>query len=30
MGLTWLVFSIALAEEALGRWLFYSRRNPGI
>ncbi len=30
MGLTWLVFLIAMTEEALGRWLFYSRRNPGI
>ena len=30
MGLTWLVFSIAMTEEAIGRWLFYSRRNPGI
>jgi len=25
-----LVFIIALAEEGIGRWLFYSRRNPGI
>jgi len=25
-----LVFIIALAEEAIGRWLFYDRRNPGI
>jgi anaerobic dimethyl sulfoxide reductase subunit B (iron-sulfur subunit) len=24
------VFIIALAEEAIGRWLFYTRRNPGI
>jgi anaerobic dimethyl sulfoxide reductase subunit C (anchor subunit) len=25
-----LVFLIVLAEEAIGRWLFYARRNPGI
>jgi anaerobic dimethyl sulfoxide reductase subunit C (anchor subunit) len=25
-----LVFIIALAEETIGRWLFYLRRNPGI
>jgi Fe-S-cluster-containing dehydrogenase component/DMSO reductase anchor subunit len=25
-----LVFFIAMAEETIGRWLFYSRRNPGI
>jgi anaerobic dimethyl sulfoxide reductase subunit B (iron-sulfur subunit) len=25
-----LVFFVALAEEAIGRWLFYARRNPGI
>ncbi len=25
-----LVFLTAIAEEAVGRWLFYSRRNPGI
>jgi DMSO reductase anchor subunit len=25
-----LVFILALAEEAIGRWLFYARRNPGI
>ncbi len=30
MGSMFLVFIIALAEEAIGRWLFYSRRNPGI
>jgi DMSO reductase anchor subunit len=25
-----IVFIIALAEETIGRWLFYLRRNPGI
>jgi anaerobic dimethyl sulfoxide reductase subunit C (anchor subunit) len=25
-----LVLIIALVEEAIGRWLFYARRNPGI
>jgi anaerobic dimethyl sulfoxide reductase subunit B (iron-sulfur subunit) len=30
MGSIFLVFIIALAEEAIGRWLFYARRNPGI
>ena len=30
MGSMFLVFIIALAEEAIGRWLFYTRRNPGI
>ena len=30
MGSMFLVFLIALTEEAIGRWLFYSRRNPGI
>lgn len=30
MGSMFLVFIIALAEEAIGRWLFYARRNPGI
>ena len=25
-----VVFIIALLEEAIGRWLFYARRNPGI
>jgi anaerobic dimethyl sulfoxide reductase subunit B (iron-sulfur subunit) len=25
-----LVFIIALAEETIGRWLFYTRRTPGI
>jgi anaerobic dimethyl sulfoxide reductase subunit B (iron-sulfur subunit) len=29
-GSMFLVFIIALAEEAIGRWLFYNRRNPGI
>jgi DMSO reductase iron-sulfur subunit len=29
-GSMFLVFMIALAEEAIGRWLFYARRNPGI
>jgi anaerobic dimethyl sulfoxide reductase subunit C (anchor subunit) len=29
-GSMFLVLIIALAEEAIGRWLFYSRRNPGI
>jgi formate dehydrogenase iron-sulfur subunit len=30
MGSMFLVFLIAMAEEAIGRWLFYARRNPGI
>ncbi len=30
MGGISLLFIIALAEEAIGRWLFYARRNPGI
>jgi anaerobic dimethyl sulfoxide reductase subunit B len=30
MGGMFLVFFIALVEEAIGRWLFYARRNPGI
>ena len=30
MGGMFLVFIITLAEEGIGRWLFYSRRNPGI
>jgi anaerobic dimethyl sulfoxide reductase subunit B (iron-sulfur subunit) len=30
MGSLFLVLIIALAEEAIGRWLFYARRNPGI
>lgn len=30
IGSWFLVFIIALAEEAIGRWQFYSRRNPGI
>ena len=30
VGIRILVFLIALAEEAVGRWLFYARRNPGI
>lgn len=30
MGSMFLVFLIVLAEEAIGRWLFYARRNPGI
>ena len=30
MGSLVLVFFIAMAEEAIGRWLFYARRNPGI
>jgi anaerobic dimethyl sulfoxide reductase subunit B (iron-sulfur subunit) len=30
MGSMFLVFIIALAEEGIGRWLFYARRNPGI
>ncbi|HEX7540930.1 MAG TPA: DmsC/YnfH family molybdoenzyme membrane anchor subunit [Anaerolineales bacterium] len=30
MGSMFLVFIIALVEEAIGRWLFYTRRNPGI
>jgi len=30
LGSMFLVFIIALAEEAIGRWLFYARRNPGI
>jgi anaerobic dimethyl sulfoxide reductase subunit B (iron-sulfur subunit) len=25
-----LIFIIALSEETIGRWLFYTRRNPGI
>jgi DMSO reductase anchor subunit len=29
-GSMFLVFIIALAEEAIGRWLFYDRRTPGI
>ena len=29
-GSVFLVLMIALAEEAIGRWLFYARRNPGI
>jgi anaerobic dimethyl sulfoxide reductase subunit B (iron-sulfur subunit) len=30
MGSMSLLLIIALAEEAIGRWLFYTRRNPGI
>ncbi len=30
LGFTWLVLTMGLAEEAIGRWLFYARRNPGI
>ncbi len=30
MGSMFLVFIIALAEEGIGRWIFYARRNPGI
>ena len=30
LGIHWLVFGLALIEEALGRWLFYARRQPGI
>jgi anaerobic dimethyl sulfoxide reductase subunit C (anchor subunit) len=30
LGFTWLVLVIGLSEEAIGRWLFYARRNPGI
>ena len=30
LGSMLIVFLIALLEEAIGRWLFYSRRNPGI
>jgi anaerobic dimethyl sulfoxide reductase subunit B len=30
VGSWFLVFIIAMAEEAIGRWQFYSRRNPGI
>ena len=30
MGGMLLVFCIAMAEEAIGRWLFYTRRNLGI
>jgi len=30
MGSMFLIFIIALTEEAIGRWLFYTRRNPGI
>ena len=26
----YFIFIIALVEETIGRWLFYSRRNPGI
>ncbi len=29
-GSWFLIFIIALAEEVIGRWLFYARRNPGI
>jgi DMSO reductase anchor subunit len=29
-GSMFLVFILSLAEEAIGRWLFYARRNPGI
>jgi len=30
LGFTWMVLVIGLSEEAIGRWLFYARRNPGI
>jgi len=30
LGFPWLVLVIGLFEEAIGRWLFYARRNPGI
>lgn len=30
MGSMFMVFLIALVEEAIGRWLFYSRWTPGI
>ena len=30
MGGLYLVFILAMTEETLGRWIFYSRRNPGI
>ena len=30
IGFAWLVLVIGFTEEAIGRWLFYARRNPGI
>jgi DMSO reductase iron-sulfur subunit len=30
LGFTWLILLLGFAEEAIGRWLFYARRNDGI
>jgi hypothetical protein len=30
LGFTWLVLVLGMSEEAIGRWLFYARRTPGI